>query len=178
MFTATANHKWIKDPIKVATKPILESLAFLGIFFDDISDFNCDYQKSACSTSSNLVGGDKGVSVSYITGARPAIAMRSAKYYEDVGRPIEPNVMEWSQIKHINYLIQIQYNWINPDLLPYFSRTMHVIKFMYLIHDHLRNKLGISKIPLTYVARASIAPDSIGYIIPTLPYSQDAIGFR
>ena len=72
---------------------------------NDISDFNDDGHKAACSTASNPGVSDKGVKFSSIKDARLAISIRSAKYYEDVGRTIDSNVMEWSQIKHIKSLM-------------------------------------------------------------------------
>ena len=103
--TATTNHTWIKDHIKVATNPISESLVSQGSVVNDIADFNDDGHNAACSTASNPGVSDKGVKFSSIKDARLAISIRSAKYYEDVGRTIDSNVMEWSQIKHIKSLM-------------------------------------------------------------------------
>ena len=162
MVTPTANCTWIKDHLKVSPNVIAEALAYQGVFVNELSDFNDEGQKSVCSTAINHVGVDRWVNFSSIVEARLAIAIRSAKYYEDLGRPIEPNVMEWSRIKHIKSVIQIQYNWINPYPLPEFSCAMYIMKFLELIHNNLRNKLGIMKIPLSYVVCASFVPDSVG----------------
>ena len=74
---------------------------------DELADFNDDVHNAACSTASNPGGDYKGVNVSSIMETRLIIAIRTAKYYEDVGRSIDPNIMECSRIKHFKYLIQI-----------------------------------------------------------------------
>ena len=105
------NCTWIKDHLKVATNPISETLASQGVGFDDMEDFNDDGHKLACYTARNPGGGDKGVNVSPIKETILAISICTDKYYEYAGRSIEPNIMEWSRIKHFKYLIQIQDNW-------------------------------------------------------------------
>ena len=86
--------------------------------------------------------------------------------------------MEWSRIKHFNSMIQIQYNCSDQDSLPEFSRTMPIMKFLEFIRDHLRNKSGTREIPLSYIVRARVVPDSVGDISKTLPYSNYTGGFH
>ena len=50
------------------------------------------------------------------------------------------------------------------------------MKLLDIIHDHLRNKLGIGKIPLSYFVRASVVTDPIGDITPTLTYTKGTKG--
>ena len=114
MVTPTANSTWIKDLLKVATNPIAESLTYQLLVVDEIAGFNDNINKAACCTARKPGGGNKGANVSSITEERISIVICAAKYYEDVGRSIDPNIREWSQIKHLKSLSQNQENQINP----------------------------------------------------------------
>ena len=118
MVTPTEKLIWIKDHLKVTTKPIYESLYSQELVVDDLSGLNDDVHKAAYYTAINPGGCNKGINVSSIMEAILAIDIHAANYFEDTGRSMDPNVMEWSWIKHIKSIIQIQYNWINPDPLP------------------------------------------------------------
>ena len=130
MVAPTENCTWIKDNLNVATKPIKEAIASQGVVVDDISDFNDNSQIVACSSARNPEDSDKEVNVYYILEARLVNSIRDANCNGDVGRPIDPNVMVWSQIKHVKSLIQIQDNWSNPYPFWGFICTMPVIKFL------------------------------------------------
>ena len=67
---------------------------------DELADFNYDDHKTACYTEKKTGGGNKGDSISFITEERLTTAISDAKYYEDLGRSIDPNIMEWSWIKN------------------------------------------------------------------------------
>ena len=170
MVTETTNFIWIKYHIKVTTRPISEALASQGLDADDLTDLNDDVHKEACFTARNPGVHDKGVNVYSIAEARLFIAIITTKSYEYVGRPIWPNIMERSWLKHFKSMFQIQDNWSNPDSLPEFSCIMPVTKLLDLICDHLHNKLGMKKTPILYVFRASVVPDSIRDTSPTLTY--------
>ena len=118
MVTEIANHTWIKDHLMVATHPISESLSSQRVVFNELGEFNDKGHKAACSNARNTGDSDKGVNVSSIMDARLVIAIHVTKYYEDLGRTIEPNVMEWIRIKHTKSLIQIKDNWRHPEPLP------------------------------------------------------------
>ena len=104
---------------------------------------------------------------------RIAITICAAYYYECVGRPIDPNIMEWIQIKNSKLLIKIQYNRSNPDYPPEFRQTIPVMKLLDLIHNHLQRKLGTRKITLSSVVTTSVVHNIFGDIIPNLPQYKD-----
>ena len=113
--TTNENHTWIKDHLKVETNPIYEALASQGVVVDEeMADFNCYGHKVACYTASNPWGGDKGFNDYSITEVRIAIYIRAFKYNEYVGLSIDPNIMEWSRIKHFKYLVQTWEKWSDP----------------------------------------------------------------
>ena len=153
----------------MVTNPISEDLGYQWVVVDDLADFNDDGHNTACYTARKPGGGDKGSNFSSITDTRLIITICSAKYYEDVGRSVETNIMEWIRIKHFKPLIQIKHNLSEPESLPELNRTMPAMKLMDLIRDHLQNNLGIRNIPLPNVIQASIVPEPIRDIIPTLP---------
>ena len=173
MVTRTSNHNFIKDRIKVATNPIAEYLASQGVVVDELSVFNEYFHKADCFIARNPGGDDKGSNAYSITESRLNISIRAIKYYGGVGCSIETNIMEWSRIKHFKCMIQIQDNWSDPDFLPEFICTVLVTKLLDIIYDHLRNKLGIRKIPISYVVWSSVVIYPIGDIIPTLTSSKD-----
>ena len=118
MSTENENCTWIEYHPKVTTNLTAEALAYQGSVVDELNHFNYEGHNAACSTARKPGGNDKGVNVYSIMEAILVISFWATKYYEDVWRSIDPNIMEWFQIKHFNYMIQIQYNWSNPDSLP------------------------------------------------------------
>ena len=109
MITETANFIRIKYHLKFATNPVAEALASQGMVVDKLVYCNFYGHRAACFTERKQRGGDKGFNISSITEARLGAAIRATMYYEDGGCPFEPDVTEWIWIKHIKYLIQIQY---------------------------------------------------------------------
>ena len=178
MVAANVNHICIKYHLKVETNKIEKAIAHQGLFFNELSYFSDDGHKVAYSTATKPGVIDKGVDVSPIIEERLAISLPDNNYYEDMGRPNDPNFMECIWIKHIKSLIQTQNYWSEIDLLPEFSHTMSIMNFLDVIRDQLRNKLRIRNIPLSYVVYARILPDSIGHISPTKPYTRDTRGFH
>ena len=150
MVTATENCTSIKYHFKVATNQIGESLDLQWVFVDDLDDFNHDIHKYACYTARNPGGGNKEFNVTSIMEARLASSIRVTKYDEYAGRSIDPIIPEWSWIKHFKSLIKIQDSWSDPNSLPYFIRTMTVMKILDPIRDCLWNKLGIRNFPLSH----------------------------
>ena len=49
---------------------------------------------------------------------------------------------------------------------------MSIIQLLKLVTEHLRSKLGVRKIPLSYVTRADPIVPTIGTIYATFPYSE------
>ena len=178
MVAPTENCTWIKDNLKVETNPTSEVFTYQGLVVDELAGFNYDGHNEACYTVRNPGGGDKGVNVYSIKDVRLAIAVCTTKYYENMGRLIDLNIIEWIWIKHFKSLIQIQDNWNNPESLPEFIRTVAVMNLLDIIRDHLRNKIGIRKISLLFVVPSIVVPDPIGYRITTLPYSKDTEVFH
>ena len=54
---------------------------------------------------------------------------------------------------------------------------MSILQLLELVTEHLRSKLGVLKIPLSYVTRADPVVPTIGTISATLPYSEGVDSF-
>ena len=111
MVIPNANFTCIKDHLKVETNPVNEALSTQGVFMDEMDDFKNDARKSACTTERKPLGGYKGGNFSSVMYSILFIAISAVKYYGDVGRSIDTNIMEWSWIKRFNSLIKIKDNW-------------------------------------------------------------------
>ena len=55
---------------------------------------------------------------------------------------------------------------------------MSILQLLELVTDHLRSKLGVRKIPLSYVTRADSIVPNIGTISPTSLYSEGVDSFH
>ena len=55
---------------------------------------------------------------------------------------------------------------------------MSILQLLELVTEHLRSKLGVCKIPLSYVTRADPIVPTIGTISATFPYSEGVDSFH
>ena len=90
------------------------------------------------------------------------LAVRAARYFASVARPITAVLMNWPCLRHFSSLKEICANWTDPDPLPSLGRSIPIMKMIELIRNYLRRVLGIRKIPLAYVVRSMVAVPPIG----------------
>ena len=68
--------------------------------------------------------------------------------------------------------------WEDPADLPECSKDVSIIQLLELVTEHLRSKIGVRKIPLSYVTRTDPTVPTIGTISATFPYSEGVDSFH
>ena len=104
--------------------------------------------------------------------------MTAALYYEDIGRPIIPSILNWARIRQFRSYTTSFEEWEDPADLPACSKDVSIIQLLELVKEHLRSKLGVHEIPLSCVTRADPIVPTIGTISATFPYSEGVDSFH
>ena len=68
--------------------------------------------------------------------------------------------------------------WENPADLPACSKDVSIINILELVTEHLRNKLKVGKILLSYFTKDDPTVPTIGTIYATFPYSEGVDSFH
>ena len=89
-----------------------------------------------------------GMNVPAILQLKLSVSVTAAIYYEDIGRPIVPSIMNWSRIRQFRSYTTSCEEWEDPADLPACSKDVSIIQLLELVTEHLRSKLGVRKIPL------------------------------
>ena len=110
-----------------------------------------------------------GMNVPAILQLKLSVSVTAALYYEDIGRPNTPSIMNWARIRQFRSYTTSCEEWEDPADLSECSKYVSIIKLMELVTEHLRSKLGVRKIPLSYVTRADPIVPTIGTISETFP---------
>ena len=119
-----------------------------------------------------------GMNVRAIIQLKLSVSVTAAFYYEDIGRPIIPSIMNWARIRQSRSYTTSCKEWEDPDDLPACSKDVSIIHLLELVTEHLRSKLGVHKIPLSYVTRSDPTVPTIGTISLTLSYSEGVYSFH
>ena len=102
-----------------------------------------------------------GYSISAISEKRMKIASYAASIYELIGRPIDHNSMSRDRLRLFEQHKKLVEDHEDPEKLPVVSRNFGIIKAMDLVPTHLRDRLGVLKVPLSYVIRSDENPSPI-----------------
>jgi hypothetical protein len=91
--------------------------------------------------------------------------MLIAKFYNDIGRPLDPDNMTWPVIKRFleQWKALLECKKADHGLHPKLTKTQAVHKWVDLFVLHLSQKVGVRNAPLDYVVRA------IARVNPTPP---------
>ena len=79
--------------------------------------------------------------------------------------------MNWARIRQFRSYTTSCEEWEDPYDLPACSKDVSIIQLLELVTEHLRSKLGVRKILLSYVTRADPIVPNIVTISVTFPYS-------
>ena len=132
--------------------------------FDDFAEFDDDSIKILCA-SVRKPGGliddeEEGVRVPNPGHAIPAIceerlkqAAYAAKIYQSIGRNITGLALSRDRLRLFKEHREIVDEHGDPEKLPVVSKTFGIMKAMDLIPNHLRDRLGVRKVSLSYVIR-------------------------
>ena len=146
-----------------------EGLAVL----DDLLEFDEDGIKTLCS-SVRKPGGlvtdpndpnrqitNPGFNIPAICEKRLRWASYGAKIYHLIDREISHDSLNRERLKEFERYHTLLEEHEDPVKLPVVSKTFGIIKAMDLIPSHLRDRLGSSKIPLSYIIRENVEPPAI-----------------
>ena len=89
-----------------------------------------------------------GMNMPAILQLKLSVSVTAALYYEDIGRPIVPSIMNWTRIRQFRSYTTSCKEWEDPANLPECSKGVSIIQLLELVPEHLRSKLGVRKIPL------------------------------
>ena len=114
-----------------------------------------------------------GMNVTAILQLKLSVSATAALYYEDIGRPIIPSIMNWARIWQFRSYTTSCEEWEDPADLKSFSKDVSILQLLELVTERLRSKLGVRKILLAYVTRADPIVPTICTISETFLYSED-----
>ena len=119
-----------------------------------------------------------GMNVPAILQLKLSVSVSAALYYEDIVRPIISSIMNWARIRQFRSYTTSCEEWEDPADLPECSKDVSIIQLLELVTEHLRSKLGVRKILLSYVTRADPIVPTIGTISATFPYYEVVDSFH
>ena len=105
-----------------------------------------------------------GMNVPAILQLKLLVSVTAALYYEDIGRPTIPSTMNLTRIRQFRSYTTSCEDWEDPADLPACKNDMSIIHLLDLVTEHLRSKLGVRKIPISYVTWADPIVPTIGTI--------------
>ena len=92
---------------------------------------------------------------------RLILAAFTAKIYRSIGRVINQNSMNRERLKQFEAHRLLIEEHDDPEKLPVVSKTMGIVKAMDMVPSHLRERLGITKVALSYIIRPEAVPGPI-----------------
>ena len=107
-----------------------------------------------------------GYSISAISEKRMKTASYAATVYDLIGRAIDHQSMSRDRLKQFEVHKQLVDDHEDPEKMPVISRNFGIVKAMDQLPTHLREHLGVVKVPLTYVIREQEAPAALSILEP------------
>ena len=99
-----------------------------------------------------------GYSIPAICEKRLIAASYTAKLYDMIGRAITSDTMSRERIKKFETHRILMEDHEDPEKLQVVSKSFGIIRAMDMVPSHLRDRLGVRKIPLSYVIRENANP--------------------
>ena len=175
MATAAAMRAYLRDVIGVQD-PITRRQAIQDEGLEVITDF-AEFDKKDIQTlcaSVRKPGGtipnpnaaaanqpanipNPGYSIAAIWEKRMIAAAYAAKTYQMIGRPVTSDAMNRDRLKLFEDHRTLIENHEDPEKLPQVSKSFGIIKAMDMIPGHLRERLGVNKVALSYIIRKDVA---------------------
>ena len=125
------------------------------------------------NAAANATIPNPGYSVPAICEKRLIAAAYTAKMYEMIGRPITADTLSRARIKRYEAHKTLMDDHEDPEKLPQVSKTFGIVKAMDLVPSHLRDRLGVRKVPLSYVIRDVVAPGDAPLPAARMPTAQN-----
>ena len=99
-----------------------------------------------------------GYSIPAICEKRLVSAAYMARIYEMIGQTIDAASMNRARLKKFDEYRVLMDKHKDPEKLPQVSKTFGIVKAMDLAPGHLRERLGVQKVALSYVIRKNATP--------------------
>ena len=158
---------------------------------DDLVDFDDDEIKILCQSVRKPGGSivdpndatrtrtipDPGFKIPSVCEKRLKLAANGARLYAKINRPITADALSRSRLKLIDKHLMLIDEHEDPDTLPQISKTFGIMRAMDLVPSHLRECLGVNKVPLSYVIRDQVIPTQLGQLLPNQIHSADFESF-
>ena len=114
-----------------------------------------------------------GYSIPAICEKRLVSASYTAGIYDMIGRSITQLSMAGARLKKFDAHNLLVSEHEDPEKLPVVSKSFGIMKAMDLVPSHLRERLGVRKVALSYVIRTTVAPAPIPVQANNSPTSAD-----
>ena len=102
-----------------------------------------------------------GYSIPAICEKRLKAAAYGARMYNMTGRTITHASLDRDRLRKFEQHRQLVKEHEDPEKLPEVSRSFGIMKAMDLVPTHLRDRLGVNKVPLSYVIRDDVIPPAL-----------------
>ena len=112
-----------------------------------------------------------GFSIPAICEKRLIAASYTAKIYDMIGREINSDTMSRFRIKKFDIHRLLMEDHEDPEKLQVVSKTFGIVKAMDIVPSHLRDRLGVRKVPLSYVIREIANPGNAPLPMANQPVS-------
>ena len=175
MADAAAFRTYLRDVIGVADPQARrEAIQEEGLnTLEDLIEFDSDGIKALCGSvrkpggtienPAYVAGGDQpeqipnpGFAIPAICESRLKIAVYAAKIYDMIGRDLTQAALNRARLRLWENHRQLVEEHEDPEQLPSVSKTFGIVKAMDLVPNHLRDRLGVRKVALSYVIRETV----------------------
>ena len=112
-----------------------------------------------------------GFNIPAICEKRLIAAAYTAKIYGMIGRNIKVDTLFRARIKKFDAHRALMTDHKDPEKLQMVSKTFGIVKAMDFVPSHLRDRLGVRKVPLSYVIRENATPGNASLPTPRQPTS-------
>ena len=117
-----------------------------------------------------------GFAIPAICEKRLISAAYTAKMYSMIGRDIDNNTMNRARLKKFDAHKRLIDEHQDPEKLPQVTKTFGIIKAMDLVPGHLRERLGLEKVALSYIIRDEVIPPPLEDLVNTVDNPNSATG--
>ena len=96
-----------------------------------------DYPKAGRGTDPMPQVQNPGMNVPDILQLKLSVSVTAAIYYEDIGHPIVPSIMNWSRIRQFRSYTTSCEKWEDPADLQEFNKDVSIIQLLEIVTEHL-----------------------------------------
>ena len=158
----------------------LETLEDFPEFDKDAIEVLCSSVRKPGGTIANPDAGNPGAparipnpgyNIPAICEKRLISAAYTSRVYDMIGRNISTATMTRNRIKQFQAYRNMMNEHEDPEKLQPVSKTFGIVKAMDMVPSHLRDRLGVRKVPLIYVIREDPTPGDAPLPAPNSPTS-------